>query len=173
MTVILRQLCFILTLSIQLNRSTNLDKDTLDHYCQLIDSFLSILHALVQTENPVNNKLAQSLMGTLTPNLYTMTLSNQLEKYIKSKHITSLILKLADIENDEIQLNAFRILASIINEQDTKNVTNSMNIASLFIKFLSKVIDDPNQMLRFYNLLRCLKRMLIIFMKLIFLESFA
>ena len=161
MTTILRQLCFILTLSIQLHRYTTLDKETFDYYCQLIDSFVNILHSVTQIENPVNHKLAQSLMGTLTPNLYTMILSTQLENYIKSKHITSLILTLADIENDEIQLNAFRILSSIITEQDTKNVSNSINIANLFIKFLNKVIDDSNQMLRFYNLLRCLKSMFI------------
>jgi len=171
-TAILRQLCFILTLSIQLNRYANLDKETLHYYCQLIDSFVNILSSIIQIENPVNNKLAQSLMGTLTPNLYTMILSNQLEKYIKGKHITSLILNLADTENDEIQLNAFRILSLIITEQDTKNDSNSMNIANLFIKFLTKVIDDSNQMLRFYNLLRCLKSMFTIFYKLILFEYF-
>ncbi|CAF1025351.1 unnamed protein product [Adineta steineri] len=160
MTVILRQLCFILTLSIQLNRYAILDKDTFNGYCQLIDSFIIILQSIIQTENMINNKLNQSLMGTLTPNLYTMTLSNQLEIYIKNKHITSLTLKLADIENDEIQLNAFRILSSIITEQDTKTMSNSITIANLFRKFLDKAIDDPNQMLKFYNLLRCLKHLI-------------
>ncbi|CAF1660635.1 unnamed protein product [Adineta ricciae] len=160
MTVILRQLCFILTLSLQLNRSIDLDKDTFDQYCRLIDSFLNILQSIIQTENLINNKIALSLMGTLTPNLYTMTLSGQLEKYIKNKHMTSLVLKLADIENDEIQLNAFRILSIIITEQDANNTSNAMNIADLFMKFLSKVIDDQNQMLKFYNLLRCLKHLI-------------
>jgi len=97
-------------------------------------------------------------MSTLTSNLYTMTLSNQLEKYLKSKYITLLILKLADIENDEIQLNAFRILSSILTEYDTKTNSNSINIANLFIKFLNKIIDDSNQILKFRNLLHCLKR---------------
>ncbi|UJR07687.1 hypothetical protein I4U23_011972 [Adineta vaga] len=159
-TVILRQLCFILTLSIQLNRYINLEKDTFEDYCQLIESFFNILQSILQTDNLINNKLALSLMGTITPNLYTMTLSNQLAKYIKSKHMTSLILKLADIENDEIQLNAFRILSIIVTDQDVKNTSNSMTIANLFIKFLTKVIDDQNQMLKFYNLLRCLKHLI-------------
>ncbi|CAF1392422.1 unnamed protein product [Rotaria sp. Silwood1] len=89
-----------------------------------------------------------------------MTLSKQLEKYIQNKHIISLILKLTNFDNDEIQLNAFKILSSITTEQETKNIDYSNNIADLFIKFLNKVIDDSNQTLRFYNLLRCLKHLI-------------
>jgi hypothetical protein len=155
--IILRQISFLLTLSIQLDQHTILDKNILDHYCQLIDSFINILYSIVQSDNIVNNKLTQSLIGTLTPNLYTMTLSNQLEKYIQSKHITSLILKLTNFDNDEIQLNAFKILSSITIEQDTKNLLYSNNIVNIFMKFLNKIIDDSNQTLRFYNLLGCLK----------------
>ncbi|CAF3493157.1 unnamed protein product [Rotaria sp. Silwood1] len=89
-----------------------------------------------------------------------MTLSKQLEKYLQNKHIISLILKLTNFENDEIQLNAFKILSSITTEQETKNIDYSNNIANLFIKFLNKIIDDSNQTLRFYNLLRCLKNLI-------------
>src|SRR6185503_8398418 len=60
-------------------------------------------------------------------------------------------------ENDEIQLNVFRILSSILTEQDTKNISYSTNIVNLFIKFLTKILGDSNQLLRFYNLLYCLK----------------
>ncbi|CAF4044483.1 unnamed protein product, partial [Rotaria magnacalcarata] len=63
-------------------------------------------------------------------------------------------------ENDEIQLNAFKILSSITTEQETKNIVYSNTIARFFIKFLNKVIDDSNQTLRFYNLLRSLKNLL-------------
>jgi hypothetical protein len=153
----LRQLCFILTLSIQHNQHTNLDRQTYDDYCQLIDSFVNIVYSILQTDNTVNQKLIQSLLATLTPNLYTMTLSYQLRKYLKTKHIISLVLKLVEIENDEIQLNAFRILSVILTEQDTKVLSNSMNIANLFLKFLNKIIDDSNQILRFSNILRCLQ----------------
>ncbi len=151
--IILRQISFLLTLSIQLNRYVILDKDIFDYYCQLIDSFINIIYSIVQSDN----KLTQSLIGTLIPNLYTMTLSNQLEKYIQNKHITSLILKLIDFDNDEIQLNACKILSSITIEQDTKNILYSNNIAKIFIQFLNKIIDDSNQTLRFNNLLQCLK----------------
>ncbi|CAF1151397.1 unnamed protein product [Rotaria sp. Silwood1] len=160
MIINLRQICFLLTLSIQLNRFIILDNDILDYYCQIIDSFINILYSIIQSDNKINNKLSHSLIGTIIPNLYTMTLSKQLEKYIQNKHIISLILKLTNFENDEIQLNAFKILSSITTEQETKNIDTSDNIADLFIKFLNKVIDDSNQTLRFYNLLRCLKHLI-------------
>lgn len=156
-TIVLRQICFLLTLSIQFNGSSILHQDVFNFYCQLIDSFINILYSISQIDNKVHNKLKYLLIGTIIPNLYTMTLSNQLEKYIQSKHIVSLILKLTDFENEEIQLNAFKILSSITTEQETKNINYSNNIATLFIKFLNKFIDDSNQTSRFYNLLRCLQ----------------
>ncbi|CAF0882831.1 unnamed protein product [Rotaria sordida] len=156
----LRQICFLLTLSIQLNRFIILDNDILNYYCQIIDSFINILYSILQSDNKINNKLSYSLIGTIIPNLYTMTLSKQLEKYIQNKYIITLILKLTNYENDEIQLNAFKILSSLTTEQETKNIDYSNNIADLFIKFLNKVIDDSNQTLRFYNLLRCLKNLI-------------
>ncbi|CAF5225579.1 unnamed protein product, partial [Rotaria magnacalcarata] len=143
--------------SIQLNRFIILDKDILDDYYQIIDSFVNILYSIIQSENKTNNKLSQSLIGTIIPSIYTMKLSRQLEKYIQNKHIIALILKLTDFENDEIQLNAFKILSSITTEQEAKNIVYSNTIASLFIKFLNKVTEDSNQTLRFYNLLRSLK----------------
>lgn len=152
--IIFRQISFLLTLSIQFNQDMILDKEILNNFSQLIDSFINILYSLSQSDN---NKLSQSLIGTLIPNLYTMTLSNQLEKYLQNKHITSLILKLIHIDNDDIQLNVFKILSSITTEQDTKNNHYSNDIVNIFIKILKKIIDDSNQTLTFYNLLRCLK----------------
>ena len=86
-----------------------------------------------------------------------MTLSNQLEKYLRNKCITSLILKLTNFDNDEIQFNAFKILSSITTEQDTKNILYSSSLTKIFIEFLKKIIDHANQTLRFYNLFRSLK----------------
>ena len=157
LSVTLRQLCFLLTLSIQHHRLSQLDRDTFNDYCQLADAFVNILYSILQSESSVNQKLIQSLLATITPNLLTMISSNQLEKYLKTKHITSLILKLIDVDNEEIQLNAFRIFSAILTEQDTKMLNNSTNIAHLFLKFLTKIIDDDNQILRFYALLHCLK----------------
>ena len=157
LSVTLRQICFLLTFSIQHHRTLELDRDTFDDYCQLADAFVNILYSILQSENSANQKLSQSLLATITPNLYTMIASNQLEKYLKNKHITSLILRLIDVENEEIQLNAFRIFSAILTEQDTKILSNSTNIAQFFLKFLTKTIDDDNQILRFYSLLQCLQ----------------
>jgi len=158
--IILRQISFLLTLSIQLNRYIILDKDILNYYCQLIDSFINILYSIIQSDN----KLTQSLIGTIIPNLYTMILSNQLQKYIQNKHIHSLILKLIYFNNDEIQLNAFKIISIITIEQDTKNINYSNNITNIFIQFTKKIIDDSNQTLTFYNLIQCFKSILYSFL---------
>jgi len=72
MSVILRQICFILTLSIQHNRYINLDKEIFNYYCQLIDSFINILYSIIE----IDNKLSQSLIKILITNLNTMILSN-------------------------------------------------------------------------------------------------
>ena len=152
--IIIRQITFLLTLNIQLNRLINLDKDTFDSYSQIIDSFINILYSITQSDNYfIHNKL----IGTIIPNLYTMTLSNQLEKYIQNKHITLLILKLTTFPNDEIQLNAFQILSTVTMESDTKNIQYSNSITNIFLKNLNDIIDDSNQTLTFYNLLRCFK----------------
>ena len=151
MSVILRQLCFILTFSIQNQRSTQFDRQILDYYCQLIDSFINILYSILQLDSHfINNKLAQSLLATITSNLSTIIYSNQLEKYLKSKHITSIIVKLIEFDHEEIQINAFRILSAILTEQDTKNSINTQHLTSLFIKSL-------NQTVRCSNVLNCLK----------------
>ncbi|CAF2102413.1 unnamed protein product, partial [Rotaria magnacalcarata] len=50
MLITLRQICFLLTLSIQLNRFIILDKDILDDYYQIIDSFVNILYSIIQSE---------------------------------------------------------------------------------------------------------------------------
>jgi hypothetical protein len=150
--IILRQISFLLTLSIELNRNLILEKPIFNDYCQLIDSFINIIYSLIDFDN--NNKLNQSLIGTLIPNLYSMCLSNQLEKYFQSKQITCLILKLTYFNHDEIQLNAFKILSIITIEQDTKKTFYSKNLVKIFIKYLQ---EDQNQTLKFYNLLRCLK----------------
>jgi hypothetical protein len=148
--IILRQISFLLTLSIQFNRDLILEKNIYEDFCQLIDSFINILYSIIELDN-------KSLIGTIIPNLYTMTLSNQLEKYFQTKHITLLILKLTDFDNDEIQLNAFKILSIITIEQDTKNILYSNNLMKNFIKYLHEIIDDTNQTLTFHNLLQCLK----------------
>lgn len=152
MIILVRQFCFLLTLSIQLNRTVALEADALSDFSQLIDSFVNILHSIVQSENSSNNKLAQALISTLIPNLYTMILSKELEKHLRDKHVTSLLLKLTDIDNDEIQLNAFRILSSIVTEYEIKHFVNANQLAKAFRKFLDKLLNDSHQRLRLNHL---------------------
>jgi hypothetical protein len=60
--ILFRQISFLLTLSIQLNRSIILDQNIYHYYCQLIDSFINILYSIIQSDNSMNNKIIQSLI---------------------------------------------------------------------------------------------------------------
>jgi len=156
--ILIRQLSFLLTLSIQLNRQIPIEKESFECFCQLIDSFVNILYSIVHSDGNEFNKYSSSLIGTIIPNLYSMTLASQLEKYLQTKHLTLLFLKLITIENDEIQLNTLKILCSITTEQEAKDILYSNQIAKTLLTIVRKLIDDTNQTLRFSNLIRCVKR---------------
>ncbi|CAF3146939.1 unnamed protein product [Rotaria sp. Silwood2] len=52
--------------------------------------------------------------------------------YIKNRQLSPILLKLIDIGNEEMQFNAYRILASIMTEQDIKMLANPSKIANVF-----------------------------------------
>ncbi|CAF3430771.1 unnamed protein product [Rotaria sp. Silwood1] len=64
---------------------------------------------------------------------------------------------LASIEDEMTRFNVYRILASIMTEEDIKTLTNPSAIANVFLTFLTKLIDDSSMIPRFHNLLRSLK----------------
>jgi hypothetical protein len=67
------------------------------------------------------------------------------------------LLKMTDIQQDEIQLNTFRCLGKLMTEDDIKIMSNPSKIAIIYVKFLSSAIDDPKKQERFYSLLESLK----------------
>ena len=72
-------------------------------------------------------------------------------------NLIPMLLKVTDIEDDEIQVNAYRCLGKIMMEADIKTMTNPSQIASVYIDFITKTIDDPYQKERFHSLLKSLK----------------
>ncbi|CAF0741227.1 unnamed protein product [Adineta steineri] len=64
---------------------------------------------------------------------------------------------LTDIDDDEIQVNAYRCLGKIMMEADIKMMTNPSKIAAVYIEFISNTINDPYQKERFHSLLESLK----------------
>ena len=155
LVLLVRQLSFLLTLPIQNDRWSILDSETFADFSRLIDAFVNILFSVVQSDNSINTlKLAHTWLSTIVPNLSTMILSPQLEKYLREKHVTGLIFKLVENDQEEIQLNAWRILSSILTEYETKHSIDLQRLVDRFGCAMEKTIDQP---LRFHHFLRCLK----------------
>ncbi|CAF1504734.1 unnamed protein product [Didymodactylos carnosus] len=91
--------------------------------------------------------------------LYFLTFEVNLLSTLKNKtNVIQTFLKLTDTKTDEVQFNAYRMLAVLMNEDDIKNLANPNKITSVFIKSLKQVIDpQPGQRRRLQNSLVCLK----------------
>lgn len=149
--LLVRQLSFLLSLTIQNDRWTPLDASTFADFSRLIDSFVNILFSVVQSETSISTqKLGQTWIATIVPTVSTLILSRPLEKYLKDKHVAGLILKLVENDNEEIQLNAWRILSSIF----TEHSVDVRRLVELLAQAMEKINDQP---LRFHHFLRCLK----------------
>jgi len=70
-------------------------------------------------------------------------LDSDLAVYLKSLQLVDLMTVLIKTSNndDEIHLQAYRILAVIMAESDIKQLQNSSRIASTFIVFIGNTID--------------------------------
>ena len=121
---------------------------------KIVDSFVFILTSL---SNATMGEFDIELAGVFVLQLYFLTLDQNLLSYIKSQNLSPILLKLIDVVNEWVQFNAYRILASILTEQDIKVLANPWKIANVFLTFLTNLIDDPKKILRLRSLLRCLK----------------
>ncbi|CAF3643190.1 unnamed protein product [Rotaria sp. Silwood1] len=124
-------------------------------YCTMIDQLSSILNTIMECKTM--DEITKDLIRVLVQNLYSLTMTNDLRTYIKNKHIVPLLLKIATIEDEIIQFHIYRILASIMTEDDIKTLKNSTQIAIVFLRFFTNLIDDSSRIPRFHNLLRSLK----------------
>ena len=124
-----------------------------DDCYKIVDSFVFILFSL---SNATMGESDIDLAGVFVLQLYFLTLDQDLLSYIKNQHLSPILLKLVDVGNEWVQFNAYRILASILTEQDIKVLANPWKIANVFLTFLTNVIDDPKKILRLRSLLRCL-----------------
>jgi hypothetical protein len=72
-------------------------------------------------------------------------------------NLIPMLLKMIDVDHDEIQLNAYRCLGKMMRETDIKTMANPDKIASVYIEYMTNTIDDPKNVERFYSLLESLK----------------
>jgi hypothetical protein len=68
-----------------------------------------------------------------------------------------LLLKLSEMDDCEISLNAYRILALIMNEDDIKALENAKKIVQIFYLYFISMSNDPVQRTAFQSLLCSLK----------------
>ena len=128
-------------------------------YCKMIDIFFCILDSVAKSDTI--DESTKALTKVVTQGLYSLTMTSDLRSYMKSKQMVSLLLKLTGIEEEMTQFNVYRILASIMTEQDIKTLANPSTIAKVFLTFLTKLIDDSSMTPRLHNLLRSLMSKLI------------
>jgi hypothetical protein len=71
--------------------------------------------------------------------------------------LKNLLLKLSEMDDSEISLNAYRILALIMNEDDIKALENAKKIVQIFYLYFISMSNDPVQRTAFQSLLCSLK----------------
>ena len=123
-------------------------------YCIMIDQLTIVLDSILELQTIDQSTII--LLRVITQNFYSLTMTNDLRTYIKSKPIIPLLFKSKDIGDDIVQFHVYRILASILTEDDIKALTDSSKIAGVFLRFLTDLIDDSSMIPRFHNLMRSL-----------------
>jgi len=134
--------------------------NTRNDFQQIADTIKRILLSINQS-NPVTiDQAAIPLVQILLLILFYFTLDTDLVIYLKSLQLVNLMNELIRTSNndDEIHLQAYRILAVIMAEADLKKLQNSSRIATVFITFIKDAIDGgvPYEA-RLQNSLRSLK----------------
>ena len=134
--------------------------DTRYDCLEIADTIKRILSSIVQA-NPVTIDFdAVPLVQNLLLILFYFTLDTDIAVYLKSLQLVNIMTELIRISNDdaEILLQAYRILAVIMAEDDLKQLHNSQRIADVFITFIRDTIDaGASYEARFHNSLRSLK----------------
>jgi hypothetical protein len=155
-TDMMRHLNFVLIRPIEWEIANISNQEFYNDYCKLVSQWSSFL--LIITQHSSNEFTFRSIPRFIVQDLYSFTLHPNVLNFMKNiPTLTSTLLKMTDIQQDETQLNAYRCLGKIMVEEDIKTMTNPSKIAIIYVKFLSNAIDDPKKKERFYSLLESLK----------------
>jgi hypothetical protein len=134
--------------------------DTRNEFQQIADTIKRILLAIIQSNPDTINSAAILLVQILLIILFYFTLDSGVVVYLKSLELVNMMTELIRTSNNdnEIHLQAYRILAVIMAEADLKQLQNSNRIATVFITFIKDTIDAGiSHEARFHNSLRSLK----------------
>ncbi|CAF4654686.1 unnamed protein product [Rotaria sp. Silwood1] len=154
--IMIRHLTYFLVRPIESDNLNIFCEEFYDDYCKLVLHWSSILSStLAHSFNKMNSKSATQ---TIVQTLYNFTLHSNVLNYMKTiPNLIHMLLKMTDVEHDEIQLNAYRCLGKIMIEADIKTMANPDKIAAVYIEFITNTMDDPVKTERFHSLLESLK----------------
>jgi hypothetical protein len=136
------------------------NEDTREGFRRIADTTKRVLSTTSQA-NPVRiDQAALPFIRELLLILFYFTVDNDLAVYLKNIHLVDLMNELLRTSNndDEIHLQAYRILAVIMAEDDIKKLQNSSRIATVFITFIeTSMAGGLSSEGRLFNTLRSLK----------------
>ena len=125
---------------------------------KIVDTATDILSCVIQenTMDPTAHILVQELLLIL----FYFTLDADLALYLKHRQLIPLMKLLIQTSGNinEIDLNAYRILAVVMTESDIKDLEDSPRIVSVFLDCIKLSIDGgPSTEDRLHNALRSLR----------------
>ena len=127
---------------------------------RMADTVKRLLSTINQANPETIDPAALPLVREVLLILFYFTLDNDLAVYLKNMHLVDLMNDFLRTSNndDEIHLQAYRILAVIMAEEDIKKLQNSSRIATVFITFIDTSMQGgASSEGRLFNTLRSLK----------------
>jgi hypothetical protein len=153
----IRHLTYLLVRPVESENVHIFSEEFYHDYCKLVLHWSAILSSVLAHYPDVMN-VKKYTARIIIQNLYNFTLHLNVLNYMKTiSNLIPMLLQVTDIEDDEIQLNAYRCLGKIMREEDIKTMTNATKIASVYIDFITNTINDPQMKERFHSLLKSLK----------------
>jgi hypothetical protein len=155
MGTMIRHLNYFLVRPIESENLNMFSEEFYHDYCRLVSHWTFILSSTVACPP---DQMNISSTRTIVEMLFNFTLHVNVLNYMKTmSDLILMLLKLTEVDHDEVQLNAYGCLGKIMREDDIKTMANPSKIASVYVDFLSRMIDDRQQIRRFYSLLESLK----------------
>ncbi|CAF1285868.1 unnamed protein product [Didymodactylos carnosus] len=172
-----------------LQRFTPIISTWTDEFIQCMSNFISMLQYIVFGDS---RKLYGHIHLRLIDYIYIILIEFTLEKIEKEAHLSNLILytivylysltfdpslltciklqqkfiqillKLVEVNNHRIQVNAYRIIATIMSEDDVKRLENPGKITHVFIHYIELFIDNVYRRTVLENTLLGLKSRLLL-----------
>ncbi|CAF0767145.1 unnamed protein product [Didymodactylos carnosus] len=136
-----RYMCYALR---QMGEHSSTRQHFTDHLT-IIDSILLILNSsqlqnkVLSDEDNFETKLLYAAIWVLSP----MGKDPNLSAYLKDQHDIQTFHTLTNAKCQALQMYAYKILVTVMNEDDIKNLTDPRKITAIFIDFIRQAIASP------------------------------